>query len=60
MFKELEEKRQKFIDDPKERKKMATDIAFVEFSDSEQQTEFLKEIRQYRTTLLGDFKDLVL
>ena len=32
-------------------------MALVEFLESDQQTEFLKEIRQYRTTALGDLKD---
>ena len=53
LLNEMEQFRENFIHDGEFRKKMATDMAFLEFTDSEQQTEFLREIRQYRLTILG-------
>ena len=53
---DLENFRERFIKDSKFRRQYATNTALVEFADSDQQTEFVRRLGSFRTTIFGEIK----
>lgn len=56
----IEEYRDKFINNQEFRQDLATDIAFIEFNDANDQVDILKQIKQYRITILGELKEYIM